>query len=139
MVLSAGCSATVDNFTFCVCDPGEGIIITTPFYGKKDRDRSLCCLCSIHVRLKKNRCRPFSAYGFNSCACFFPPVVAIGGFNTDIMVKSKAEVVVCDLGDCSPFDISHVDLMQNVLYKAESEGIKVKAVVLSNPHNPLGR
>ncbi|KAF8988565.1 hypothetical protein BGZ52_007860 [Haplosporangium bisporale] len=94
MVLSAGCSATVDNFTFCVCDPGEGIIITTPFYG---------------------------------------------GFNTDIMVKSKAKVVVCDLGDCLPFDVSHVDLMQNALYKAESEGIKVKAVVLSNPHNPLGR
>ncbi|KAF9313069.1 hypothetical protein BG003_005648 [Podila horticola] len=94
MVLSAGCSATVDNFTFCVCDPGEGIIITAPFYG---------------------------------------------GFNTDIMAKSKAKVVVCDLGDCSPFDISHVDLMQNALDKAGSEGIKVKAVVLSNPHNPLGR
>ncbi|KAG0352471.1 hypothetical protein BG005_008061 [Podila minutissima] len=94
MVLSAGCSATVDNFTFCVCDPGEGILITTPFYG---------------------------------------------GFNTDIMAKSKAKVVVCDLGDCSPFDVSHVDLMQNALQKAESEGIKVKAVVLSNPHNPLGR
>ncbi|KAG0098009.1 hypothetical protein BGZ93_001391 [Podila epicladia] len=94
MVLSAGCSATVDNFTFCVCDPGEGILITTPFYG---------------------------------------------GFNTDIMAKSKAKVVVCDLGDCSPFDIGHVDLMQNALHRAESEGIKVKAVVLSNPHNPLGR
>lgn len=55
------------------------------------------------------------------------------------MAKSKAKVVVCDLGDCSPFDVSHVDLMQNALQKAESEGIKVKAVVLSNPHNPLGR
>lgn len=44
MVLSAGCSATVDNFTFCVCDPGDGIIITTPFYGKKDHDRCFC-LC----------------------------------------------------------------------------------------------
>ncbi|KAF9412043.1 hypothetical protein BGZ94_001163, partial [Podila epigama] len=94
MVLSGGCSATVNNFTFCVCDPGDGILITTPYYG---------------------------------------------GFNTDIIVNSKAKVVVCDLGDTSPFDVSHVDLMQNAFDNATRDGIKVRALCLSNPHNPLGR
>ncbi|KAF9375889.1 hypothetical protein BGX21_003659, partial [Mortierella sp. AD011] len=32
IVLAAGCSAIVDNFTFSVCDPGDGILITTPYY-----------------------------------------------------------------------------------------------------------
>ncbi|KAK3813025.1 MAG: pyridoxal phosphate-dependent transferase [Benniella sp.] len=94
MVLTAGCSAAVDNFTFCVCDPGDGILITTPFYG---------------------------------------------GFNTDIMTKSKAKVVVAHLGDVSPFDVAHVELMQQAVDKATAEGTRVRAFVLSNPHNPLGR
>ncbi|KAF9955760.1 hypothetical protein BGZ72_003441 [Mortierella alpina] len=94
MVLSAGCSATVDNFTFCVCDPGDGIMITTPYYG---------------------------------------------GFNTDIMAKSKAKVVAVHLEEVSPFNVAHVQLMQSALDKAQSEGTRVRALVLSNPHNPLGR
>ncbi|KAG9319461.1 hypothetical protein KVV02_000359 [Mortierella alpina] len=94
MVLSAGCSATVDNFTFCVCDPGDGIMITTPYYG---------------------------------------------GFNTDIMAKSKAKVVAVHLEEVSPFVVAHVQLMQSALEKAQSEGTRVRALVLSNPHNPLGR
>ncbi|KAF9562299.1 hypothetical protein EC968_005328 [Mortierella alpina] len=94
MVLSAGCSATVDNFTFCVCDPGDGIMITAPYYG---------------------------------------------GFNTDIMAKSKAKVVAVHLEEVSPFDVAHIQLMQTALEKAQSEGTRVRALVLSNPHNPLGR
>ncbi|KAG0063537.1 pyridoxal phosphate-dependent transferase [Linnemannia elongata] len=94
MVLSAGCSATVDNFTFCVCDPGDGILITTPFYG---------------------------------------------GFNTDIMAKSKAKVIEVHLGGVSPFGLEQIQLMQDAVDNARSEGIRVRAFVLSNPHNPLGR
>ncbi|KAG0364038.1 hypothetical protein BGZ54_007898 [Gamsiella multidivaricata] len=94
IVLAAGCSAIVDNFTFCVCDPGDGILITAPFYG---------------------------------------------GFNTDIMSKSKAKVVSAYLGDVSPFDVAHVQLMQQAIDQATQEGTRVRALVLSNPHNPLGR
>ncbi|KAF8941585.1 pyridoxal phosphate-dependent transferase [Dissophora ornata] len=94
IVLAAGCSAVVDNFTFCVCDPGEGILISTPFYG---------------------------------------------GFNTDIMAKSKAKVIAAHLGDISPFDVAHIDVMQQAVDKATQEGTRVRAFVLSNPHNPLGR
>ncbi|KAG0284236.1 hypothetical protein BGZ96_011378 [Linnemannia gamsii] len=94
MVLTAGCSATVDNFTFCVCDPGDGILITTPFYG---------------------------------------------GFNTDIMVKSKAKVIAVHLEGVNPFGLEQIQLMQDAVDNARSEGTRVRAFVLSNPHNPLGR
>ncbi|KAF9928551.1 hypothetical protein BGZ65_006216 [Modicella reniformis] len=95
IVFTAGCSATVDNFTFCVCDPGDGILITTPFYG---------------------------------------------GFNTDIMAKSKARVIVAHLEDgVSPFGVDQVELMQQAVDQATAEGTRVRAFVLSNPHNPLGR
>ncbi|KAF9128926.1 hypothetical protein BGW39_004615 [Mortierella sp. 14UC] len=94
MVLTAGCSATVDNFTFCVCDPGDGVLITAPFYG---------------------------------------------GFNTDIMVKSKAKVVEVNLDGVSPFGMEQIELMQAAVDRAREKGIRVRAFVLSNPHNPLGR
>ncbi|KAG0258962.1 hypothetical protein BG011_002965 [Mortierella polycephala] len=94
IVLAAGCSAIVDMFTFCVCDPNDGILITTPFYG---------------------------------------------GFITDITAKSKGKVVPVHLGDMSPFDMGHIQLMQNALEKAKLEGTTIRALVLSNPHNPLGR
>ncbi|KAI8363515.1 pyridoxal phosphate-dependent transferase [Mortierella sp. GBAus27b] len=94
IVVAAGCSAIIDNFTFCVCDPGDGILITTPFYG---------------------------------------------GFNADIMDKSKARVIPVHLGNVSPFDVAHVELMQQAVDKATAEGTRIRAFVLSNPHNPLGR
>ncbi|KAI1300513.1 hypothetical protein EDD11_006172 [Mortierella claussenii] len=94
IVISAGCSATVDNFTFCVCDPGDGILITTPFYG---------------------------------------------GFNTDIMTKSKAKVIAVHLEDVSPFGVEQIELMQAAVDRATHDGTRVRAFVLSNPHNPLGR
>jgi bifunctional pyridoxal-dependent enzyme with beta-cystathionase and maltose regulon repressor activities len=55
------------------------------------------------------------------------------------MTKSKAKVVVAHLGDVSPFDAAHVELMQQAVDKATAEGTRVRAFVLSNPHNPLGR
>ncbi|KAF9080921.1 hypothetical protein BGX23_001508, partial [Mortierella sp. AD031] len=94
MVLTAGCSATVDNFTFCVCDPGDGVLITTPFYG---------------------------------------------GFNTDIMAKSKAKVIGVHLEGVDPFGLDQIQLLQEAVDRARDQGTRVRAFVLSNPHNPLGR
>ncbi|KAF9433135.1 hypothetical protein BGZ76_009835 [Entomortierella beljakovae] len=94
IVIAAGCSAIVDNFTFSVCDPGDGILISTPFYG---------------------------------------------GFNTDIMVKSKCKVIPAHLENINLSDVDQIDIMQQALDKAESEGTRVRAFIVTNPHNPLGR
>jgi len=63
----------------------------------------------------------------------------LGGFNTDIAAKSKAKVVIAELGDLSPFDPAHLELLQQAVDKSHEQGVRVKAMVLSNPHNPLGR
>ncbi|KAF9361442.1 hypothetical protein BGX26_003186 [Mortierella sp. AD094] len=94
IVIAAGCSAVVDNFTFSVCDPGDGILITTPFYG---------------------------------------------GFNTDIMAKSKCKVIAAHLGEIPAFGVEQIEVMQQAVDKATQEGTRVRAFVVSNPHNPLGR
>ncbi|KAG0237557.1 hypothetical protein BGW41_008357 [Actinomortierella wolfii] len=94
IVVSAGCSAVVDNFTFVACDPGDGIIITTPFYG---------------------------------------------GFNTDVEAKSKAKIIAVRLEDQNPFTTDSLQTIQNAIDKAESSGTRVRAMIISNPHNPLGR
>ncbi|KAF9934991.1 hypothetical protein FBU30_009414 [Linnemannia zychae] len=94
LVLTAGCSAIVNSFTFSVCDPGDGVLIITPFYG---------------------------------------------GFNTDIMNMSKARVIPAYLGDVDPFGLEQIEVMQAAVDQARAEGTRVRAFVLSNPHNPLGR
>ena len=55
------------------------------------------------------------------------------------MVKSKARVIEVDLGGVSPFGLEQIQLMQDAVDNARSEGTRVRAFVLSNPHNPLGR
>ncbi|KAF9116444.1 hypothetical protein BGX27_002476 [Mortierella sp. AM989] len=94
IVVAAGCSSIVDNFTFSVCDPGDGILITAPFYG---------------------------------------------GFNTDIMVKSKCKVIAAHLGDVPAFGVEQIEVMQQAVDQAVQDGVRVRAFVVTNPHNPLGR
>ncbi|KAF9974361.1 hypothetical protein BGZ73_002247 [Actinomortierella ambigua] len=94
IVVSAGCSAVIDNFTFVACDPSDGVIITTPFYG---------------------------------------------GFNTDVEAKSKANIIAVRLEDQNPFTTDSLQTIQNAIDKAEASGTRVRAMILSNPHNPLGR
>ncbi|ORZ04389.1 1-aminocyclopropane-1-carboxylate synthase, partial [Lobosporangium transversale] len=94
IVLSSGCSATIDNFTFSVCDPGDGVLFITPYYG---------------------------------------------GFDTDIIAKAKAKAIPVYLEDISPFDVAQIKPLQAAVDKAFQEGTNVRALILSNPHNPLGR
>jgi hypothetical protein len=89
---------------------------------------------SVHIWIKF-----LTAFTNSSLPLFFFLSLDLGGFNTDIMAKSKAKVVAVHLEGVNPFGLEQIQVMQEAVDNARLEGTRVRAFVLSNPHNPLGR
>jgi aspartate/methionine/tyrosine aminotransferase len=62
-----------------------------------------------------------------------------GGFVNDMKIRSKVKLVAVSLKDQDPFSGEAIGRFEEALFKAESEGIKVRVLVLCTPHNPLGQ
>lgn len=61
------------------------------------------------------------------------------GFDIDLTVRSNAIPIGVDLSGLDP--VSHLTLerFEKELQRQKEKGVAVKAVILTNPHNPLGR
>lgn len=61
-----------------------------------------------------------------------------GRFELDFGNKSQVKVVYADTdaGDC--FDEDVVDKFEAALQRSNKDGVKIKAVFIVNPNNPLG-
>lgn len=64
---------------------------------------------------------------------------AYSGFEPDLWTRSGTKSVFVDLEGEDFFGKAAVGKHQEALDRAEKEGIKVKALILCNPHNPLGK
>ena len=62
-----------------------------------------------------------------------------GRFDIDFGNKSEVKLVYADTTASNCFDEDVVDSFEAALEKSRADGIKVKALVIVNPHNPLGR
>ena len=62
-----------------------------------------------------------------------------GGFVGDMETRAKVKLVEVSLKDYDPFSKESVVRYEEELQKAEKEGVKVRALVLCTPHNPLGQ
>ncbi|XP_005986972.1 1-aminocyclopropane-1-carboxylate synthase-like protein 1 [Latimeria chalumnae] len=98
VVVVNGCGSLFSALATVLCDPGDAILIPTPFYG----------------------------------------VIA-----SDVFHYSKAKLVFAHLesqvtgSDSRPFQLT-VEKLERALQEAKFEGRRVKALILINPHNPLG-
>ena len=61
------------------------------------------------------------------------------GFFPDIEDQSKIKPVLVSMGDVDPLSVEAVQHYERTLREAEKQGTKIRAILLSNPHNPLGR
>lgn len=50
----------------------------------------------------------------------------------------SCKLVYASFGDVDQFGVNSVECYERTLLQAEQSGIKVRALVLANPHNPLG-
>ncbi|ORY02997.1 PLP-dependent transferase [Basidiobolus meristosporus CBS 931.73] len=89
-----GAGPSIDLLAYIISDPGDGVLITTPYYG---------------------------------------------GFDYDFAAHAETKVVPVDLNGTDPFQMDHIDRLECAISKAKGEGIRVRAILLCNPHNPLGR
>ncbi|KAF4312612.1 1-aminocyclopropane-1-carboxylate synthase [Botryosphaeria dothidea] len=60
------------------------------------------------------------------------------GFPHDFGAKSKVNLYHVPLHGIDQFDLSSINQYERALSSATASGIKVRAVMLVNPHNPLG-
>jgi aspartate/methionine/tyrosine aminotransferase len=63
-----------------------------------------------------------------------------GAFNNDFSCRAKAVPVKVGFEGSDPFGASAVDCYENALgrFNDNSTGARIRALVLINPHNPLG-
>jgi 1-aminocyclopropane-1-carboxylate synthase len=62
-----------------------------------------------------------------------------GGFVNDMKIRSKVKLVAVSLKDHDAFSKEAVARYEEELLKAEENGIRVRALILCTPHNPLGQ
>ncbi|CAI6227106.1 unnamed protein product [Periconia digitata] len=75
------------------------------------------------------------------------PVPFYTGFNPAISTRARAKLLPVSFRDLEGYrDLDDVfdpemnaKALENALHKATKDGVKVRAVMISNPHNPLGR
>lgn len=61
-----------------------------------------------------------------------------GSFHNDLVTESGSLILHAPMGDINQFDEDCVGRYEAALKKARAEGVNVRALVICNPHNPLG-
>lgn len=61
-----------------------------------------------------------------------------GRFEIDFGNKAGVKVVAADTDHENCFDADVVETMERKMEESEREGVKIGAVLIVNPHNPLG-
>ncbi|RSL63268.1 hypothetical protein CEP54_005267 [Fusarium duplospermum] len=62
-----------------------------------------------------------------------------GNFPIDLGYRVEAKIIGVSFEETDPFSLETVEFYEKALADAKSQGIRVKALLLCNPHNPLGR
>ncbi|KAI1904023.1 hypothetical protein AGOR_G00001420 [Albula goreensis] len=97
VVVMNGCGSLFSAIAAVICDPGDAILVPTPFYGVIKENVGLYSgVRLVHTHL-------------------------------DCQVSGSEE---------SPFQLT-VEKLEKSLQQAKAEGVRVRAVILVNPHNPL--
>ncbi|KAL1297239.1 hypothetical protein AAFC00_004800 [Neodothiora populina] len=88
-------------------------------------------LTSICELLGWNLCQPGEGILF--------PTPVYQAFATDFGAKAEVKCIFTPFHGVDQFSPACVEKYEQALEKAESEGVKVRALLLCNPHNPLGQ
>ncbi|EXK24703.1 hypothetical protein FOMG_18582 [Fusarium oxysporum f. sp. melonis 26406] len=62
-----------------------------------------------------------------------------GNFPIDLGYRVEAKIIGVSFEESDPFSLESVEVYEMALMSAQAQGIRVRAFLLCNPHNPLGR
>lgn len=111
MVTGAGVGSLMDQLVALLCDEGDGILLAAPYYSGW-----------LYLPYLKT-----------------PVLIARTGFDKDLGCRNGVTVLPVNLADYS--DLGSADTLQAFEEKLQSlkpEDPKPTAIILCNPHNPLG-
>ncbi|OAG35288.1 hypothetical protein AYO21_10559 [Fonsecaea monophora] len=110
-----GAGNAVDNLAFCLGEPGDGILVGRPLYVGFFPD--------IEARAKISSVRSEADHGTHEFEDFLrvKPVLVPFGPDTD------------------PTSAAAVPFYEAALHRSNAAGVPIRAILLSSPHNPLGR
>ncbi|CAG8058383.1 unnamed protein product [Penicillium olsonii] len=60
-------------------------------------------------------------------------------FKTTLGTRPDIKLLEVSFGDIDPFSLEAVQVYQNAYEEARGKGLRVRALILCSPHNPLGR
>jgi len=55
------------------------------------------------------------------------------------LINGRCKLIYAEFGDVDQFSVDAVRIYEESILKAEKEGVKVRALLICNPHNPLGK
>ncbi|KAJ8115989.1 hypothetical protein OPT61_g2491 [Boeremia exigua] len=62
-----------------------------------------------------------------------------GSFAPDLQSTTKCKLIYASFDSVDQFSVRAVECYERAFHEAQQNGIKVRALVITNPHNPLGR
>ena len=62
-----------------------------------------------------------------------------GSFNGDLQVPSGCQLLYTPFHEDDPFSVQAVERYETTFLQAREKGVLIKALLICNPHNPLGR
>lgn len=93
IISGVGCGSVIDHLVGVLCDPGDGILVSAPFYT---------------------------------------------GFDASFQCRNGVEAVAVELEYGTEEEEGAIEFYEKKLLESEARGVKIRALVLCNPHNPLG-
>lgn len=64
---------------------------------------------------------------------------AYGRFELDYNTSSRVKIIYADMNGVDPFSLSVVERFEDAFSRALNYGVRIRALLISNPCNPLGR
>ena len=147
IVLTAGASSCLDQLLYTICDAGDSVLVPAPYW-------SMCLICSssilmellftlqLPILLLTSNSNPL----FHSWHCrVFParanqwPVVLLDGFDFHLTLRTDVTILPVSCPSLSTTVSASILPALNTAYETAPDPARVKALVFTNPHNPLGQ
>jgi len=121
---------------YVLCDEGDGILIPTPYYGN-------CCFQLISSSISSCNSLFFPSFprhyhDYNLHRIIF----LVGYFDQDLYLKVHARAIPVHIGSAREIfdEQAHIEQLESAYSKAtKDDKINVRALLVTNPHNPLGQ
>ena len=125
LTVSAGCGAIIDNLFTCICEPGDAVLIPAPYYPAFDNDLGVRAGV-VPVAVPMDMDPPGKGKG-------------AGGYRLTEAALDRALIETqtgSSTSSSPPPSSSSSSLSAS---SASSASRRVKALLLTSPHNPLGQ